>query len=59
MYVNTPRAPVSAAAYTAAREALLRGHWDDYVERMLEVQAAEPEAADVVDPLQVEGDARS
>jgi tetratricopeptide (TPR) repeat protein len=47
VYVNTPRAPVSAAAYTAAREALLRGDWDEYIERMLEVQAAEPEAGDV------------
>ena len=47
VYVNTPRAPVSAAAYTAAREALLRGDWDEYIERMLEVQEAEPDAGDV------------
>jgi tetratricopeptide (TPR) repeat protein len=46
-YVNTPRAPQSAAAYGVAQAAYIRGDWDTYVKRMLEVQKLEPTSADV------------
>jgi tetratricopeptide (TPR) repeat protein len=47
VYVNTPRAPISAAAYRLAQEAEARGDWDQYAEQMLKVQEMEPTAADV------------
>ncbi|HEY5983678.1 MAG TPA: tetratricopeptide repeat protein [Anaerolineales bacterium] len=47
VYVNTPRAPVSAAAYRMAQEAEARRDWDRYAEQMLKVQEMEPKAADV------------
>jgi tetratricopeptide (TPR) repeat protein len=47
VYVSTPRAPLSAAAYGVAQAAYFRGDWDTYVRRMLEVQTLEPTSADV------------
>lgn len=46
-YVNTPHAGASADIYRAAQAALARGDWDAYLEDMQEVQAAEPQAADI------------
>ena len=46
-YVNTPRAGISAGEYRAAQAARVKGDWDTYERRMLEVQKLEPEAADV------------
>ena len=47
VYVNTPRAPQSAAVYGVAKSAIDRGEWDTYVKRMLELQELEPTSADV------------
>ena len=47
LYVNTPRAPISADVYRAAQAAHARGDWDSYVGEMLQVQQMEPQAADI------------
>jgi tetratricopeptide (TPR) repeat protein len=47
LYVNTPRAPVSAGAYQLAQAARIRDDLDDFVKAMLQIQEMEPQAADV------------
>ena len=47
LYINTPRAPLSADIYRSAQAAYNQGNWDLYIQQMEEIQKAEPDAADV------------
>jgi tetratricopeptide (TPR) repeat protein len=45
--VNTPRSPLSADYYRAAKSAYDQGNFDEYIQQMQSIQKAEPTAADV------------
>lgn len=45
--VNTPRSPLSADYYRAAKSAYDQGNWDEYIRQMESIQKAEPTAADI------------
>ncbi|HTP01720.1 MAG TPA: tetratricopeptide repeat protein [Anaerolineales bacterium] len=45
--VLTPRSPLSADYYRAAKAAYEQGNWDEYIQQMEAIQKAEPTAADI------------
>jgi tetratricopeptide (TPR) repeat protein len=45
--VNTPRSPLSADYYRAAKTAYDHGNWDEYILQMQAIQKIEPTAADI------------